>query len=140
MGIVGCTPRTTDEELGRRVEASRPAWESYQEDLKSQIGAGPVAAWEGAPVAVRADRSVVRATFRVAGPWAQREAAIPILMRDPLGGVHRSLQADHDGDRVTYLFGLPASASGTPFPWLEFKYPRQEMRIVLSDGGGWQGE
>ena len=138
VAALGCTPGITDEELEGRVDASRPAWESYQEDLKSQIGAGPVAQWEGVPVKVRAQRRAVHVTFRLTAPWAHRDAALPILMREPLGGVHRNLDARCDGDRVTYLFECPQSASGTPFPWIELKYPRHQKRIVLSDRGEWE--
>lgn len=135
---LGCTPGITDEELERRVDASRPVWESYQEDLKSQIGAGPVAQWEGVPVKVLAQRRAVHVTFRLTAAWAQRDIAIPILMREPLGGVHRNLDARRAGECVTYLFECPQSASGTPFPWIELKYPRCQKRIVLSDRGEWE--
>jgi len=138
VAALGCTPAITDAELERRVDASRPAWESYQEDLKSQIGAGPVAQWEGVPVKVRTERRAVHVTFRLTAAWAHRGAAIPILMREPLGGVHRNIDARCDGDRVTYLFECPPSASGMPFPWIELKYPHYQKRIVLSDRGEWE--
>ena len=135
--LATCTASIDDEELRDRVRTSRPAWESYQEDIKSQVGAAPVAQWEGVLQSVVCQRNTVHLTFEVRGPWAQRATAIPILVREPFGGTHSSLSAHNDAGSVTYLFELTEADSTTSFPWLDVKFPHQEKRIVLSDQGVW---
>lgn len=117
---------------------SRPAWENYQEDIKSQIGAGPVAEWVGRPVEVRCERNTMSATFQLEGPWARRDTAIPVLLRDPQGRIHTNMQAKRHDGQVTYLFGLPESAA--PFPWVELRFPHTGRRVVLSGKGLWREE
>ncbi|NIA13559.1 MAG: hypothetical protein GWP08_05715 [Nitrospiraceae bacterium] len=135
--LTGCIASVDDEELRERVRTSRPAWESYQEDIKSQVGAAPVAEWQGALQRVVCQRNTVRLTFQIQGPWAGRGTAIPVLVREPFGGIHGSLSVQNDQGAVTYLFELPEAASATPFPWIEVKFPHQEKRIVLSERGTW---
>ena len=39
-------------EIARRCAESHPEWQNYQEDIKGQIGAAPVAEWKGEPLAL----------------------------------------------------------------------------------------
>lgn len=132
-----CSSPVNENELARRVRASRPTWQSYQEDVKGQIGAGPVAEWRGTVDEVRVEDGHIRVTFRVAGPWAARELAVPILLNEPLNGARREVSAIREGDRTTYLFDLPPEKSGLPVPWIELKFPGGQRRIALDTQGRW---
>ena len=134
-GFPGCTDRVAEEELASRVRTSAPEWQSYQEDLKAQVGAGPVAQWKGRPTQVWSGGAAVYVAFEVSGPWAQRDAAIPVLLRDPFGGVHRNVSAQRNGAVVTYAFQVLAEPSAVPLAWVEIKFPRGERRVILSTEG-----
>ena len=124
--------------MARRVENSQPTWQSYSEDIKGQIGATPVAEWEGELTEVRLEGGAVRVTFRLSGPWAQRDAAIPVLLREPFGGTRRNTGARRDGDFVTYIIELPETARGQALPWVELKFPHGQRRLPLSEKGIWR--
>jgi len=127
----------TDAELAQRVVAAHPAWQSYEEDIKGELGAGPVAEWSGSLNLVRYDAESIRATFQVVGPWAARSVAAPILMRDPTGRVHQNRDAANDAGAVTYVFDLPRELTSDVPAWLEFRFPHGERRVVLSNNGSW---
>jgi hypothetical protein len=127
------------EELSRRCAESRPEWSSYQEDVKGQVGAAPVAAWKGEPVRVELAGGRLLITFRLPPPWSGYDAALPVLVRDPLGSVSRNISAERrdDGLRV-YGFTLPGAQDAAPIPWIEIRYPHTERRIPLDARGVWQ--
>lgn len=138
VALAGCGGTVGEAEIARRVEASVPTWQSYPEDIKAQVGAGPVAEWEGTVDEVRVEPEAIRVTFRLEGPWAARDAAMPLLLNEPFGGVRRNSAAERQGDRVTYLFDNAGREAAVPVPWVELKFPGGERRIVLSQEGTWK--
>lgn len=130
----------TPEQLALRAAMSRPQWANYDEDVKAQVGATPVAEWEGSPIQARREGPQIHLTFRVTGPWAHRAIALPILLRHPMGGFQRSDTARVEGPRVTYTFDLPQESRDAPLPWIEIKYPRHQRRLTLSEAGTWQAQ
>lgn len=118
------------EELQRRTQASRPAWERYHEDVKAQVGAGPVAEWEGEPVEAVVAGHELRIAFALRGAWAGREAAIPVLIRDPAGRQFQSSDAQIEGERVLYRFLLPYDSDPFTLSWIEVRYPKGERRMI----------
>jgi hypothetical protein len=142
--IVGITMLVNNQslpasELVRRCSASQPKWTSYPEDIKGQIGAGPAAQWAGKPVAAAQSGSQVRVTFRLQAPWSGFEAAMPVLLRDPLGHVYRNASTEKkDADRI-YLFTIDADAAVSVLPWVEVQYPHGEKRISFNAQGRWPG-
>ncbi len=131
----GCSARVADEELFRRASAAHPAWQSYEEDIKAQMGAQSAAEWSGLLVRVDCDAATIRAAFRLEGPWASRACAFPILMREPGGSVARNGDARRENGLLTYAF--ERSKSEAP-AWLEFRFPHGERRIVLDAQGHWE--
>ncbi len=125
-----------DQELARRCAASAPQWDSYQEDVKGQVGARPVAEWKGKPVSAEVSRGVIRISFAIVGSWAGRECAIPILIKEP-GGEIRTGQGrgDREGNAV---YSLPLGPSeSTSVPWIEIQYPHHRERLLLDSSGRW---
>ncbi|MDQ1256511.1 MAG: hypothetical protein QG656_1107, partial [Candidatus Hydrogenedentes bacterium] len=102
----------------------------YPEDIKGQMGARPAAEWSGEPISATREGSTVRVTFRLSGAWAQRTAAIPILLREPHGGTFKNQRAECAEGSVTYVFELP-EADGASLPWVEIKYPSGEKRMIF---------
>ena len=125
------------EELAQRVQRSFPDWADYQEDLKAQLGATPVARWEGAPLRARVAGDEVTVVFEVSGPWAEYDFALPILIKDHLGMVYRNNAARRTGPEVEYTFQLKDRVEGTSVPWVEIAYPHHFQRIAFSDEGEW---
>jgi len=134
--LAGCERGPSDAEIAARIAKSRPAWENYQEDIKGQIGAGPVAEWDGTPTRLWLDQDCVFLSFALKGPWATRAPGLPVLLRDPAGRVQQDLRVEHEGSTARYVFhrskleGIPA--------WIEIKYPHTERRLVLSESGEWR--
>jgi hypothetical protein len=135
--LAACNPPLPESELVARIQKSSPQWQSYQEDIKAQIGAQPVAEWAGEPVNAIQQDAAVSLTFRLLGPWALRDAAIPILIQDPLGHVHQNAAASRRDSLVTYEFKLESPSSTSPFPWLEVRFPNGNKRIVFNEKGAW---
>lgn len=136
--LPGCVVGVSEQELASRTRSSQPAWQNYEEDIKAQIGATPVAQWQGAPIEVRRDGDRLYVTFRLSGPWAQRDIAIPVLLRDPLGRTYQNVRAQRDGHVVTYVFPLFGEDPAVPLAWVKLRFPGTERRIALSGGGAWQ--
>ncbi len=138
LGVMAirCVPVLDELEVARRVAESRPTWPNYQEDIKAQIGAGPVAEWEGRLESVEANTGRVVVRFVVRGPWSTRDCAIPILLQEPLGGVHQSEDARRDGTQVTYTFRL--AESDAPVPWIALRFPHATRRIAIPSTGVWK--
>lgn len=126
------------EELDRRVAAAQPEWGSYMEDVKAQVGAGPVAQWAGRPTSAFYAAGAVRVVFALEGPWAQRRAAMPVLLRTPYGGVFRDSQAQCHSGTVGYVFRLDNAGVPDSLPWAEIKYPGGERRLVFDAQGVWR--
>jgi hypothetical protein len=127
-------------DLIRRTALSNPDWANYQEDIKGQIGAGPVAQWQGKPTAVRREGGVVHVTFRLEGPWAARDVVVPVLMRDPLGNERRHHAYEIRKPEVVYTFKLSGESPDAPIPWIMVKYPHHEDRLTLDSEGVWRAE
>lgn len=126
----------SDAELVKRCQASQPAWNGYQEDIK-EIGARPVARWHGRPVTLAAKAGEVRLTMALAPPWDAFEAAIPILLKDPEGRVTRNDADEMDGANRIYIFNRKESADEPAPPWLEIQYPHTKQRLFLDASGEW---
>ena len=124
-------------ELLRRCNESHPAWLSYQEDIKGQVGATPVARWRGRPVEVRQQSGELTVTFLLESPWADYDAAVPVLLRDPLGREHRQDRVEKDGALRRYTFEMPQDSAAMTLPWVEIHYPHTERRIALGAEGRW---
>lgn len=132
--------RLDSPDLERRALLSAPSWASYQEDIKAQIGAAPVAQWSGHPVEARREGDRVHVRFRLEGPWAERSAVIPVLVRDPFGHEHRYEQYSLQPPDVVYTFELEGESAGAPVPWIMVKYPHHEDRLPLDANGQWRSE
>lgn len=126
------------EELARRCADSFPAWQSYQEDIKAQVGARPVAEWKGRPTGVKQAGREIRVTFLLSVPWSGRPAVLPILMRDPLGVVYRNIGAESRAAERIYLFELAETSVVSLLPWIELQFPHSEVRLPLDPQGEWR--
>lgn len=138
LAAAACTYRLDEEQLRARVEASRPTWESYQEEVKAQVGATPVAMWEGSIDEVRAESGRVTVVFRIAEPWSELSVAMPVLLRDPFMNTHAASSVEAGGGRATYVFEVPEASSSGSLAWVEVKYPRGSRRVALSAEGVWR--
>jgi hypothetical protein len=125
-------------ELTRRCEESRPVWASYQEDIKGQVGAQPVARWRGRLEQVRQEAGSVLVTFRLESPWSDYEANVPVLLRDPMGHEYRQDAVDREDGARRYVFHLDAQSGASLLPWVEIHFPHTERRIALGAGGHWK--
>lgn len=129
----------SEEEMARLTASAAPTWENYPEDIKAQIGAGPVAEWQGKPVkAVWDGKETIEVTFEMTGPWATIDAAIPILLRDPLIGTHEPAATHRQGNYITYSFTLYDGTTAIPLPWVEVKHPAGQDRIMLIESTHWE--
>jgi hypothetical protein len=135
--LASCAPGVSGKELSDRAAKARPAWQSYEEDIKAQMGAGPAAEWNGSLTRVEMDQSSIRATFRIEQPWASRDIPFPILMRQPKGGISQNKEGRREDGFFIYLFDRPEDMRGEPPAWLEFRFPHGQRRIVLNANGGW---
>lgn len=122
-------------EVADRCRASQPEWRTYDEDVKAQIGATPVAAWSGVPLSVQASPGAYVLTFELSGVWLAYDADLPVLVRDPFGQVLRKATVTRSGPQVTYTYAV--DNAGAIAPWLEIRYPRQERRVQLDAQGHW---
>lgn len=134
--IVGGCFQIPDRELAARVKAAQPDWQSYLEDLKGQVGAGPVAQWQGTPVHARKTQNELLISFEISGSWVKRVCYIPVMIREPRGAVFVSADAEKDDSCARYKFQLPQMARDVP--WVELKYPTGQIRLVFSDSGEWK--
>jgi hypothetical protein len=132
-------PEITTEELARRCAESAPTWDSYQEDIKGQIGAAPVAEWRGAPAWAALSEGVLSVGMRVESPWSERTCSLPILLRDPFGEVHLGRNAVLEDGVFVYRFTLGANPDAA-LPWVEIHYPHQIRRLSLRSDGTWTAE
>lgn len=129
--------KTDPAELAKRCDESRPAWTSYQEDIKGQVGAEPVARWRGQVEEVRQEAGSVIVTFQLEQPWADYEAAVPILLRDPMGHEYRQDAVEREGGTRRYVFRMDPQTGASQLPWVEIHFPHTERRIALGSAGRW---
>lgn len=125
-------PQPGPDEIAARALASQPAWNRYDEDVKGQIGAAPVAAWQGAPRWIRVGAAGTEIAFDVQGAWRDYAAPMPILARDPFGQTHRCAAGRWEADAFVYLIPGLTDAG---IPWIELRYPRGEMRLQIDATG-----
>jgi hypothetical protein len=135
---VACTDSAggpTQDELAALVAQARPVWANYGEDLKAELGATPVAQWAGRPTSAQIENDRIQIEFELEAPWTGYPFGMPILMRDPLGRVHRPVgYAAH-----AYEFQLEGFAPGAVIAWIEIRYPpNEERRIVFDQTGNWR--
>jgi len=127
----------SEEELAARCAESVPHWDNYQEDIKGQVGARPVALWQGKPVRAHATDMKVEVEFEVSGEWANREAAVPLLLKEPGGAIIVGRGKGNGSGGATYTFELP-SADQSRLPWIEVQYPHHRERLPLDATGHWK--
>ncbi len=140
VGLGRCS-ETPGVDLADRIKTSDPAWSNYQEDIKAQIGARPVARWQGAPAAVECTGKRIRVTFKVSGPWAGKQPNLPVMMRGPRGDTRVNSHVELENGSTVYVFHPgDGEAFALPIPWLELKYPNGAKRVTLSQGGTWSAQ
>lgn len=120
-------------ELDRRCRQAVPAWPNYDEDIKAQIGVRPFAEWEGEPVSATRDDDGIAVAFVISGPWAGRDAAMPVLIRDALGAVHRNEDWHRDGPHVVYRFPAGNDSAALALDSIEVRYPRHTRRLLVRE-------
>ena len=125
-------------ELARRFGAAAPGWASYAEDIKAQVGARPVAIWQGRPIRAEMAREGLSVTFALSPPWSDYSCALPVLVRLPSGWTCRDHEAVVDPPGCTYHFGGFPENMASPPPWIEIRYPHGEKRLPLDAGGRWR--
>ena len=140
LTLGACAPTMSESELAVLAENSRPKWQTYQEDIKADIGAGPVAQWVGEPVKAVHEQAGVRVTFQMSGPWAARDTAIPVLIQDPLGRVIQNVSHQRRQQTLTYQFNFSETGSATTLAWIEIKYPNRVKRMILDGKGVWKSQ
>jgi len=127
----------SEEDLAGRVLRSVPDWADYQEDLKGQLGATPVARWQGRPLRAQVEGDKVSIVFEVSGAWAEYDFALPVLIKDHLGKSYRNNAAHRTDSEVEYLFQISGRVEGTSLPWIELAYPHHLERLAFSQEGAW---
>ena len=125
-----CTLKTDDSELATRTVNARPAWANYQEDIKAQIGATPVAQWQGTPRRAWQDSQGIHVQFVLKSPWDKRTCTIPVLIRDSGGTISQSIKGIIENNALTYTFP-PSPLAVVSSASIEIKYPHDERRLVL---------
>lgn len=125
-------PEITPDQVRARALAAAPDWFRYDEDIKGQIGAAPVAAWHGAPEWVRIGPGGAEIAFTVTGAWRDYGAPLPILARDPFGKVHLANAGRWEDD--LFVYRLPELADAG-IPWIELRYRRHETRVQIGTDG-----
>ena len=123
--------------LAARIAASAPGWNSYQEDIKGQIGASPVAEWSGRLVTAAQGDDLLSLSFVLEEPWKTRDGALPVLIRLPDGATLMPRDAIIDGEHRVYRYALPSSA---PLPWAEVQYPHHRERLYFDATGQWMAK
>jgi len=118
----------SNDELAARVAAFTPEWETYQESLKAEIGARPVAEWEGEPVSAERRTGHVVITVELQGPWAQRDFGLPLILRGPTLRTYAPATVEQKDGVAVYRFDV---AEGEALPWVEVQYPLGRRRIPV---------
>lgn len=124
-------------ELARRCREYAVTWPDYQENIKA-IDARAVAQWHGDVIAVEIVGEELLISFRLAPPWSEWEAFLPVLIRTPDGSILRNASASHEKVQglCRYRFNLGPNAQ--PLPWIELHYPHVERHIYLDAHGAWR--
>jgi hypothetical protein len=126
-------------ELLRRCQASVPAWNGYQEDIK-EIGANPVAQWRGTPSLLRISAGRAHLHMALEAPWDGWEASLPLLLKTPEGHVQRNSSAVSEGGIRVYQFQLSTDGDYDTPPWVDIQYPHTKRRLHLNAEGRWQAD
>lgn len=124
--FIGCGHGLSEQDLADRTRFSQPTWQSYQEDIKAQIGATPVAQWQGTPTRAWTDHGTLYVAFDITGPWAKRDFALPILVQDPGGHIAQSTIIQYQDGATIYVFNDVADAPA----WITVRYPHGERRMI----------
>jgi hypothetical protein len=128
---------TTDTRgLVRRCAACQPEWLSYDEDLKAAIGARAHAQWKGELFSVQVNARRILLTFRLEAPWAEYNAAVPLLVRTPAGRQYRTTKAETKNGLCVWRVERAPDAEDTP-DWIEVRYPVNAKRVYLGPDGRW---
>ena len=125
-------------ELARRCAAATPGWAGYAEDIKAQVGARPVALWQGRPIRAEMVPEGLSVAFALSPPWSGYSCALPVLVRLPSGRTCRDHEAVVDPPGCSYRFDLLPGDMASPPPWIEIRYPHGEMRLPLNAEGRWR--
>lgn len=128
--------RISRNELAERIAKCHPTWQSYEEDLKAQLGAAPTAEWDGQPESAHYHDRSLTVEVSMTGPWIEYQLAAPILVKDASGAVLQLTSMELAGDRAVYRFSLGASTGGTSLAWIDVKYPRGQRRLIPSISPG----
>ena len=120
-------------ELSQRCQQATPAWTNYDEDIKAQIGARPFAEWRGEPISAVREAGAIAVTFRISGVWAERDAAMPVLMRNALGSVQRDRNWQREGDHVVYRFPVDDDSAALALDSIEVRYPHHTRRLLVQE-------
>jgi len=121
------------DELAQRCRHATPTWPNYDEDIKAQVGARPFAEWKGEPVSAVRDGEGLAIAFTISGPWATRDAAMPVLIRDGLGAVQRDRQWHRDGPHVVYRFPAENGDAALALDSIEVRYPHHTRRLLVHE-------
>lgn len=128
--LTACDPKINETELAALAGKAHPVWTNYQEDIKAQIGATPVAQWRGTPRHAWKDAEGIHVQFDIEGAWKKRACVIPILIRDNGGTEYLSPKGVVEQGTVTYTF--PSASLNSVFAnTIEIKYPNEERQLVL---------
>jgi hypothetical protein len=127
-------PTVDDKALAERCASSAPSWQGYAEEIKGQVGAAPVAEWNGDVVAADFRNGQLRIHVDLTGPWVDRPFAIPILVRDPYGKVHLGRRVQGEGAARAYIVDIPGGGALT---WVEVATPDGRHRITLGPDQSW---
>ena len=128
--LIACDLKINEAELAILAGKAHPGWENYQEDIKAQIGATPVAQWRGTPRHAWKDGDGIHVQFDIEDAWKKRTCVIPILIRDSGGTEYLSTKGLVEEGKVTYTF--PPSSSLSVFTnTIEIKYPHEDRRLEL---------
>jgi hypothetical protein len=126
--LAACSPPLDAEALRAHAAQATPTWDNYDEDLKAQLGATPVALWMGHPLSFIVHPTGIEVLFAVSGPWKELQAQVPVLLRTPEGVVCPPVQAETQTAGHRYFFVLPEEFEAAP-PWIELRFPRGERRL-----------
>ena len=129
--LPACGPMVDESELATLAGKAHPVWEKYQEDIKAQIGATPVAQWRGTPRHAWQDVNGIHVQFDIEGAWKKRACVIPILIRNPGGTEYLSAKGVVEQGTITYTFP-PSNLTSVFSDTIEIKYPHEERRLVLA--------
>lgn len=135
----GTSVSTDINALKKKIEVVHLEWDSYQEDIKAQVGAKEAALWSGEPVSIQVNQNQLEITFKVNAPWDSYGVAMPILYRSPAAKIYASTKVKVEGSTHAYIFELEDMNDNIGLSWVELHYPHTERRFTLIEGQ-WSAE